>query len=219
VARVVREPDRWGRIVALAAPLGGELPGAPDGPALAALLARRRAADPAGYAELSLAVVKLLGAGEYALAPPGGAPGGAGGHFGLGARRYAHATAPNRRYADLVTQRLVKAALAGGPAPYADAELAEVARHCTERESAARAVERQALKSAAALVLAPRAGELFDAVVTGTKATGTYARLLDPPAEGRVVRGEAGLDVGDRVRVRLLAADPARGHLDLAAAG
>jgi exoribonuclease-2 len=118
-----------------------------------------------------------------------------------------------------VTQRLVKAALAGEPAPYADAELAEVARHCTERESAARAVERQALKSAAALVLAPRAGELFDAVVTGTKATGTYARLLDPPAEGRVVRGEAGLDVGDRVRVRLLAADPARGHLDLAAAG
>ncbi len=232
VARVVREPERWGRVAALAARFGAALPGAPDGRALAAFLAGRRAADPAGYAELSLAVVKLLGAGAYALGLPDGAaaPGGEGaggaaeggaavGHFGLGAPRYAHATAPNRRYADLVTQRLVKAALAGGPPPYADAELAAVARHCTERESAARAVERQARKSAAALLLAPRAGAVFDAVVTGTKATGTYARLLDPPAEGRVVRGEAGLDVGDRVRVRLLAADPALGHLDLAAEG
>lgn len=216
IVRVVRAPDRWERIVALASPYGASLPPSPDGPALAAFLAERRAADPAGYADLSLAVVKLLGAGEYALGTPAD---GAGGHFALGTGRYAHATAPNRRYADLATQRLVKATLAGAPPPYADAELAEVARHCTERESAGRAVERQVRKSAAALLLAPRIGERFDAVVTGTKASGTFVRLLDPPAEGRVVAGEAGLDVGDALRVRLVAADPDRGFLDFAAVG
>jgi exoribonuclease-2 len=214
IVRVVRAPDRWRRIAALAAACGARLPDAPDGPALAAFLDARRAADPAGYADLSLAVVKLLGAGEYALGTP---EDDAGGHFPLGSRRYAHTTAPNRRYADLVTQRLVKAALAGAPAPYADGELAGLAAHCTSRESAARAVERRVRKTAAALVLAPRVGEAFDAVVTGVKAAGTYVRLLDPPAEGRVVEGEAGLDVGDRVRVRLLAADPGPGFLDFAA--
>jgi exoribonuclease-2 len=215
VVRVVRRPERWDRIAALAEPHGERLPGAPDGRALADFLDRRRRADPAGHAELSLAVVKLLGPGGYVLGAPGGDPGG---HFGLGARRYAHATAPNRRYADLVTQRLVKAALAGAPAPYADAELAELARHCTERESAARAVERAVRKGAAALALAGRAGAVFDAVVAGVKAAGTYVRLAHPPAEGRVVRGEAGLDVGDRVRVRLVGGDPARGFLDFEAA-
>jgi exoribonuclease-2 len=216
IVRVLRAPERWHRIAQIAAACGERLPDAPDGPALAAFLAHRRTADPAGFAELSLAVVKLLGGGEYAVAT---AADDAGGHFPLASRRYAHATAPNRRYADLVTQRLVKAALAGAPAPYTDAELAELARHCTSRESAARAVERQVRKSAAALVLAPCVGERFDAVVTGTKATGTFVRLVEPPAEGRVVRGEAGLDVGDRVRVRLLAADPEHGFLDFAADG
>lgn len=219
VGRVLRAPARWDRLVALAAAHGDQLPAGPDAPALAAFLGRRRAAEPDGYAELSLAVVKLLGAGEYAAQPAGAFDPLADGHFALGAARYAHATAPNRRYADLVTQRLVKAALAGRPAPYADGELAAVARHCTERESAARAVERQARKSAAAVLLAPRVGEAFAAVVTGVKAAGTYARLLDPPAEGRVVEGEAGLDVGDRVRVRLRAADPERGFLDFAVLG
>jgi exoribonuclease-2 len=217
IVRAVRPPERWARIAALATAAGGRLPATPDGPALAAFLADRRAADPARYAELSLAVVKLLGGGEYVVGEPDGAA--AVGHFGLGVARYAHATAPNRRYADLVTQRLVKAALADAPAPYDVAELAELARHCTEREGAARAVERQARKSAAALLLAGRLGARFDAVVTGTKATGTFVRLADPPVEGRVVRGEAGLDVGDHVRVRLLAVDPAEGFIDLAADG
>jgi exoribonuclease-2 len=217
VARVMPAPARWDRLVALAAAHGGALPPAPSPPALAAFLERRRAADPAGYPDLSLAVVKLLGGGGYAAQPAHAFDPHAHGHFALGAVRYTHSTAPNRRYADLLTQRLVKAALAGAPAPYDDARLAELAALCAARESAARAVERVVGKSTAALVLRPRVGAHFDAVVTGVKAAGTYARLVDPPAEGRVVAGEAGLDVGDRVRVRLVAADPERGHLDFAA--
>lgn len=220
IRRVVRKPERWARIVTLAAGYDEALPAAPDPRALSGFLARRRAADPLRFPDLSLAVVKLLGPGEYALDRPGYDPSdAAGGHFGLAADDYAHATAPNRRYADLVTQRLVKAALAGAPAPYADDALAEVARHCTEREDAARAVERTARKSAAAVLLGPRVGDWFDAIVTGATPKGTFVRLLAPPAEGRVVRGEAGLDVGDRVRVRLVAVDAARGFLDFAGEG
>lgn len=216
IRRVVRAPERWPRIVALAAQYGEALPAEPDPRALSAFLVRRRAADALRFPDLSLAVVKLLGPGEYALDRPGHDPGG---HFGLAADDYAHATAPNRRYADLVTQRLVKAALAGAPAPYTDDELADVARHCTEREDAARAVERTARKAAAAVLLGPRVGEVFDAVVTGAKPKGTFVRLLAPPAEGRVVRGEAGMDVGDRVRVRLVGVDAGQGFLDFAGEG
>jgi exoribonuclease R len=187
-------------------------------------------------------VVKLIGSGEYAveragedlawgaagLCPARTIAGGFGdplrvpitieGHFGLAVDNYTHATAPNRRYADLVTQRLIKAVVAGGACPYSDDELGAIAARCTRREGDARSVERKLRKVAAALLLAPRVGETFDAVVTGKSNKGTFARLLSPPAEGRVVRGEQALDVGDRVRVRLLATDPARGYIDFAAA-
>jgi exoribonuclease-2 len=211
IRRVVREPERWRRIVDIARALGETLPDAPDSRALAGFLARRRAADPLRFPDLSLSVVKLLGPGEYALDRPGHDPGG---HFGLAAQDYSHATAPNRRYADLVTQRLVKAVLAGTPQPYSDDELAALAAHCTEREDAARAVERFARKAAAAVLLGGRLGETFDAIVTGATKKGTFVRLLRPAAEGRVVRGEAGMDVGERVRVRLLSVDPAQGFID-----
>jgi exoribonuclease-2 len=216
IRRVVREPERWNRIVAVARSYGDTLPDAPDSLALAGFLSRRRAADPERFPDLSTAIVKLLGPGIYALDRPGTDPGG---HFGLAAHDYAHATAPNRRYADLVTQRLVKAVLAGAPQPYADDELAAIAAHCTEREDAARKVERVVRKMAAAELLGPRVGETFDAIVTGETPKGTFVRLLHPPAEGRVVRGEAGMDVGDRVRVRLVAVDPALGHVDFAGDG
>ncbi|WP_425485836.1 RNB domain-containing ribonuclease [Gemmatirosa kalamazoonensis] len=211
IRRVVREPERWARIVEIARRYGDALPDAPDSRALAAFLARRRAADPLRFPDLSLSIVKLMGPGEYALDRPGHDPGG---HFGLAAEDYSHATAPNRRYADLVTQRLVKAVLAGAPQPYTDDELGSLAAHCTEREDAARAVERTVRKTAAALLLASRIGDTFDAIVTGAARKGTFVRLLDPPAEGRVVRGEAGMDVGERVRVRLLSVDPERGYVD-----
>jgi len=212
IRRVVRQPERWRRIVDLARAAGDDtLPDAPDSRALAGFLARRRAADPLRFPDLSLSVVKLLGPGEYALDRPGLDPGG---HFGLAAEDYSHATAPNRRYADLVTQRLVKAVLAGAPAPYTDDELAAIAARCTEREDAARAVERTVRKAAAAVLLASRIGETFDAIVTGAARKGTFVRLLQPPAEGRVVRGDAGMDVGERVRVRLVAVDPEKGFVD-----
>jgi exoribonuclease-2 len=213
IRRVVREPERWGRIVDLAARYGERLPSVPDSRALAHFLATRQAADPDRFPDLSLSIVKLMGPGEYALDLAGEDPGG---HFGLAAHDYSHATAPNRRYADLVTQRLVKAALADRPAPYSNDELGELARHCTEREDAARKVERTMRKVAAALLLADRIGEEFDAIVTGESKKGTYVRLLHPPAEGRVVRGAEGMDVGDRVRVRLIATDPEKGWIDFA---
>ncbi len=212
IRRVVREPRRWDRIVEIAASYGIQLPAAPDGKALSDFLATRRAADPLRFADLSLSVVKLLGPGEYVLDRPG--PADDVGHFGLSAPDYTHATAPNRRYADLVTQRLVKAAIAGAPAPYTDDELDAIARRCTERENAANKVERLTRKAAAALLLERRIGATFDAIVTGVKRDATYVRLLSPPAEGRVVRGEAGMDVGERVRVRLVRTDAERGHID-----
>jgi VacB/RNase II family 3'-5' exoribonuclease len=215
IRRGVRAPRRWDRIVAIAGDFGIGLPERPDVAALSDFLAARRAADPLRFPDLSLSVVKLLGPGEYVLDRPG--PDDDVGHFGLAAPDYTHATAPNRRYADLVTQRLVKAAVAGRPTPYDDAELEAIAERCTERENAANKVERLARKAAAALLLAPRIGATFEAIVTGVKRDATYVRLLSPPAEGRVVRGEAGLDVGERVVVRLVRTDPERGHLDFAA--
>jgi exoribonuclease-2 len=212
IRRVVREPKRWSRIVDIAKSYGVTLPATPDSKALADFLAVRRQADPLRFADLSLSIVKLLGPGEYVVDKPG--PEDDQGHFGLAAHDYSHATAPNRRYADLVTQRLVKAAIAGSPAPYTDDELAGIAAHCTERENAANRVERIARKSAAALLLADRIGNMFDAIVTGVNKDGTYVRLLSPPAEGRVLRGEEGMDVGERVRVRLTHTDAARGFID-----
>ena len=209
--RVVRTPERWPRMVEIAERLGGHLPPEPDSQALADFLARRKAADPDHFPDLSLAIVKLMGPGEYVVEQPGTEHEG---HFGLAVRDYTHGTAPNRRYADLVTQRLLKAVTVGVAAPYGEDELTEIAARCTEREDAARKVERQMRKVAAAVLLGQRIGETFSAVVTGVTESGTFVRLLAPPADGRVVRGEHGLDVGDKVRVRLLATEPARGFID-----
>jgi exoribonuclease-2 len=210
IRRVVRKPRRWDRIVALAATQQAVLPVEPDPIALAEFLRERRTKDPRGFAELSLSVVKLLGPGEYAVADPDCPEG----HFGLAVDDYAHSTAPNRRYGDLVTQRLLKAAASGGATPYSAAALGPIAARCTERADHARKFERTMRKVAAALFLTRRIGDEFDAVVTGVSPTGTFVRLLDPPAEGRVVEGERGLDVGDRTRVRLVATEPTRGFID-----
>ena len=212
IRRVVRTPARWPRIVQLAAGLGARLPAEPDARALNEFLERRRQADPGDYPELSLAVVKLLGPGEYVLDPPGGDPPG---HFGLAVKDYTHATAPNRRYPDLITHRLVKAAFAGRPAPYSSQELDGLARHCTLQEDAAAKVERQVRKSAAALLIQNRIGASFDAVVTGASDKGTWVRTLQHPVvEGRLERGFEGLDVGDRARVRLVSTNVERGFID-----
>jgi exoribonuclease-2 len=216
IRRAVRSPERWERIVALARELGHTLPVEASGPALSTFLQVRRLADPRGYAQLSLAVVKLIGKGEYVVERKGED---LEGHFGLAMGDYTHGTAPNRRYADLVTQRLLKAALAGSAAPYGDEALASIAARCTEREDEARRVERKLRKIAAAALLQPRLGEYFDAVVTGATKKGTFVRLLAPPVEGRIVRGEAGWDVGDRLRVRLIGADAVQGFIDFASAG
>jgi exoribonuclease-2 len=215
IRRVVRTPERWERIVALAAALGVTLPPTPDSRALDRFLQERRRVDPVRFPDLSLSVVKLLGPGEYVLHEPGGDDAG---HFGLATHDYTHSTAPNRRFADLITQRLLKATLAGASAPYSNEELDAIARHCTEREDAARKVERQVRKVAAAVSMASHVGQHFDAIVTGASPKGTYVRLLAPPVEGRVMRGEEGLDVGDRVRVQLIHTDPARGFVDFARA-
>ena len=213
--RVVRSPERWSRIVAVAAGLGGALPPEPDAPALEEFLAQRRRADPESFPDLSHTIVKLLGPGEYVAERPGQA---APGHFSLAVRDYTHSTAPNRRYPDLLTQRLLKAALAEQDPPYRFDELDALARHCTDREDAANRVERRVRKSAAALLLASRVGERFDGIVTGASDKGTWARVFHPPVEGRVVQGFEGLDVGDRVRVRLLDTDVQRGFIDFARA-
>jgi exoribonuclease-2 len=216
IRRVVREPERWSRIVELAARYGESLPAAPDSLSLAGFLTRRRAADPDRFPDLSVSIVKLMGPGIYALDLPGKDPGG---HFGLAAHDYTHATAPNRRYADLVTQRLVKAALANTPSPYSDDELAAVAKQCTEREDAENKVERNVRKIVAALLLSDRIGETFDAIVTGANEKGTFVRTIHPPAEGMVVRAHEGFDVGDKVRVKLVGADPQRAFIDFEGKG
>ena len=209
--RVVRTPKRWDRIVAIAREQGFRLPEEPDSKALEGFLMKAKADDPVRFPDLSLSIIKLLGAGEYVSELPGEA---APGHFGLAAKDYVHSTAPNRRYPDLITQRLLKAALAGDPCPYGPDELEELARHCTESEDAARKVERQVGKSAAALLLEARIGERFEALVTGAAPKGTWVRLFQPPLEGRLVQGFEGLDVGDRVRVELIHTDVDRGFID-----
>ena len=213
IRRVVREPKRWDRIVALAAELGDKLPDTPDNKALGEFLARRREADPEHFPDLSLSVVKLLGPGEYVLERRLGDRRSAG-HFGLAVADYVHSTAPNRRFADLVTQRLLRAVRSGGPRPYSDDELVAIARRCTERGEAARKVERTMRKIAGAAMLAERVGESFAAVITASSPKGVYARLISPPVEGRVVRGGAGLDVGDTVRLTLASADANKGFID-----
>ena len=211
IRRVVKAPERWNRIVALAKAVGESLPNAPDPVALTGFLARRRAADPDHYPDLSLSVVKLLGPGEYALLKAGEA---SEGHFGLAVHDYTHSTAPNRRFADLVTQRLLKDVLVTGATGYSDEALATIAAHCTRMEDAARKVERTCRKQAAALLLADRIGQTFDAIVTGATPKGTFVRTLALPVEGMVVHGQEGMDVGDRVRVRLTGANPDRGFID-----
>jgi len=211
IRRVVRVPKRWDRIVAIAASHKFDLPGEPDSKALEQFLVAAKAADPLRFPDLSLAVIKLLGSGEYVAEPPeGNVPG----HFGLAVKDYAHSTAPNRRYPDLLTQRLLKAALAGRPAPYRLRDLDLLAAHCTQAEDDANKVERQVGKSAAALLLENRIGEQFDAIVTGASDKGTWVRLLSLPVEGKLVAGFAGVDVGDRLRVQLIETDVEEGYID-----
>jgi len=209
--RVVRSPERWDRIEKIAEELGERLPPDPDARALEQFLQRRKKADPMRFPDLSLSIVKAMGAGEYVVEEPGDAPIG---HFGLAVKDYTHSTAPNRRYPDLITSRLVKAAIRGKKSPYSTDELAELAQHCTEQEDAANKVERQVRKSAAACVLANRVGERFDAIVTGASAKGTWVRIFRPPIEGKLVRGAKGLDIGDRVHVKLVDVNIERGFID-----
>ena len=214
--RVVRSPERWQRIVDVAKEQGESLPPEPDSKALEEFLARRRKADPVRFPDLSLVIVKLMGAGEYVVERPGGPPVG---HFGLAVRDYTHSTAPNRRFPDLITQRLLKAALAGTDSPYPGAELEELARHCTEQEDDADKVERQVRKSAAALLLENRIGQRFEAIVTGASEKGTWVRILAPPVEGKLVHGWEGLEVGQKLRVKLIATDFDRGFIDFVRTG
>src|SRR6266849_7800888 len=214
--RVLKSPERWSRIAALAAGLGEPLPPEANAPALEGFLAHQRDKDPARFPDVSLSVVKLLGRGEYVLQPAGRQTQG---HFGLAVKNYTHSTAPNRRFPDLLSQRLLKAALAGGSVPYNDGELLKFAQHCTEQEDNAAKVERQVRKSAAALLLASRIGDRFDGIVTGASPKGTWVRISQPAAEGKLVRGFEGLDVGDRVQVKLVRTDVEHGFIDFAREG
>lgn len=216
IRRVVRTPKRWDRIVEIAAEHGFTLPGNADAKALEDFLTRTKSADPLRFPDLSLSVIKLMGPGEYVAELPGGS---APGHFGLAVKDYAHSTAPNRRYADLVTQRLLKAALAGQPSPYSASDLDALARRCTEEEDAVNKVERQVGKSAAALLLEARVGEQFDAIVTGASEKGTWVRLLTVPVEGRLSSGFEGMDVGHRLRVQLVSTNVERGYIDFTRVG
>jgi exoribonuclease-2 len=213
--RVLRTPERWNRIVELARGLGESLPAQPDAKALSEFLVRQHTKAPAHFPDLSLSVVKLLGAGEYALKRPGEA---AEGHFGLAVLDYTHSTAPNRRFPDVITQRLVKAVLANQPAPYSDEELRTLAARCSDQEKNANKIERQVRKSAAAMLLQTRIGQQFDAIVTGASDKGTWVRIMQPLAEGRLVQGFEGLDVGDSVRVQLTRTDVQRGFIDFSRA-
>ena len=216
--RFLQEPRRWDRIAALAASHGVLLPSGPDAVALDQFLIARRLADPSGFADLSLSVVKLLGSGEYAAAPPVAtsiphSPT-LQGHFGLAVNDYAHSTAPNRRFPDLVTQRLLKAAIAGAAPPYTFDQLVNIAQHCTLQEDNANKVERQVLKAAGAYLLQGRIGEEFNAIVTGVAAKGTFVRIASPLLEGRLVSGFSGVDVGDVLRVRLVSVDAEKSFID-----
>ncbi len=213
--RIVKQPERWDRIVQLAAAHGEKLPLDPDSKALNDFLLKRKAADPDHFADLSLAVIKLIGPGEYVLERPGDpSPG----HFGLAVQDYTHSTAPNRRFPDIVTQRLIKALLAGQATPYSDGELTAIATNCTEKEDAARKVEREMSKRLAAVAMQNRIGSIFDAIVTGVTPHGTFVRALQPHVEGLLVQGPQGLDVGDKLRVKLVRTDAAHGFIDFARA-
>jgi exoribonuclease-2 len=216
IRRVVREPRRWDGIVKVAAEFGTTLPPAPDGRALSDFLTKRKIADPERFPDLSLTIVKLLGPGEYVLDRAG--PEDDEAHFGLGVAKYVHSTAPNRRYADLINQRLLKATDVGAPLPYSDAELDEVAKHCNERELQAHQIERSMRKRLAAAALVDRVGQTFDAVVTGKSDKGTYVRVLGPPVEGRLMQGDRGVEVGSKLRVKLTHVDSRKGFIDFAAA-
>jgi exoribonuclease-2 len=209
--RVVRSPKNWDRIREVAESFHDHLPNSPDAKALAEFMSRRRQADPLRFPDLSVTIVKLLGPGEYVVQAAGRE---SGGHFGLAVREYTHSTAPNRRFPDLITQRLLKAALAGGVTPYTAEELSALAAHCTAQEDAAKKVERQVRKSAAALFLSGRIGETFDALVTGASEKGTWVRLLQPPAEGKLLDPPAGIEVGDAIRVKLVSLNVERGFID-----
>jgi len=213
IRRLVSRPVRWDRIVELARRAGGALPAEPDVKALNEFLLKRKQEDPEHYADLSLSVIKLLGPGEYKLQRPGDVDGG---HFSLAAHDYTHSTAPNRRYADVVTQRILKALWTGATAPYSDDELNAIASHCSEREDAARKVERTMQKRIAAVAMANKVGQTFLAMATGVSEKGTFVRVLDPPMEGRLMQGIDGVDVGDKLEVRLTRTDPARGFIDFA---
>ena len=213
IRRVVKTPERWPRIVELAARYGETLPATPDSGALNRFLQNRKATDAVHYADVSLAVVKLMGPGEYVLSRPGDPPQG---HFALAAHDYTHSTAPNRRFADTVTQRLIQSVLGRVPAPYSDSHLDAIARNCTLKEDAARKVERVMSKRIAAVALRGRIGERFRAVVTGVTPKGTFVRVLGPPADGLLIHGQHGVDVGDRLEVRLVSTDPRRGYIDFA---
>ena len=211
IRRVVRTPKRWDRIIELALLHSFRLPKEPDSKALEQFLKVAKAADPLRFPDLSLSVIKLLGPGEYVVELPGS---GVAGHFGLAVRDYTHSTAPNRRFPDLITQRLLKAAIAGLSPSYPADELETLAKHCTEMEDAAKKVERQAIKSAAALLLESRIGESFDAFVTGASDKGTWVRITNPPVEGRLANGFKGMDVGHRLRVKLVSTNVERGFID-----
>ena len=211
--RVVRSPERWQRIQQVARKYGEELPPEPDSRALEAFLARQRKADPLRFPDLSLVIVKLMGSGEYVVESPRGEPIG---HFGLAVRDYTHSTAPNRRYPDLITLRMVKALLTGDSSPYGAAELALLAEHCTRQEDAAQKVERSVRKSEAALYLQGLIGQKFDAVVTGRSESATWVRIFTPPAEGLLVTGDASLELGQKIRVKLVDTNVERGFIDFA---
>jgi exoribonuclease-2 len=209
--RVVRSPERWARIVDVAREHGATLPSQPDGKALSVFLAEQRRLDPLRFPDLSLVIVKLMGRGEYVVERPGGTPIG---HFGLAVRQYTHSTAPNRRYPDLITQRMLKAALAGGKSPYSATELDDLAVHCTAQEDAAQKVERQMRKSEAALLLHSRIGQRFNGIVTGSGDSGVWVRIFEPPVEGRIKGEMPELGIGQRVRVRLVSTSVERGFID-----
>jgi len=214
--RILRSPERWQRIIEVAARWDERLPSEPDACALESFLIKRRQADPLRFPDLSLAIVKLIGRGEYVLdQSKDGSPE----HFGLAVKGYTHSTAPNRRFPDLITQRLIKAVRAGAPTPYRLDELQYLAGHCTEKEDDAERVERQLRKSAAALLLASRIGQRFDAIVTGASDKGTWVRLLEPPVEGKLTTSASGLDVGDTVRVELVSTNVERGYIDFGRVG
>lgn len=222
IMRTVKTPERWPRIIEVAESYGDSLPEAPDAKALAAFLIRQKEADPEGFSELSLTIVKLLGRGEYIVKVPGQhVPG----HFALAVNEYTHSTAPNRRYPDLITQRLLKAVLAGEPTPYSTDELSEIAANCTRLEGQAKKVERTMRKISAAVLLSSRIGDIFDGIITGVKPEATYVRTFRPPVEGKLVTsqhankrhgGSRSLDVGDRIRVRLVSTDPENAYIDFA---